>query len=73
MSPRGGAPPLLSGLRQRPEHAFRVVTLNRPFVLSAPTEEDEIQWLSAFQTLLNRRRNARLAPSSTPLAAPAPQ
>lgn len=73
MSPRGGAPPLLSGLRQRPEHAFRVVTLNRPFVLSAPTEEDEIQWLSAFQTLLNRRRNALLAPSSTPLAAPAPQ
>lgn len=45
-------------LNHRPMHTFRVVTADRSFVLGAPTEEDEIHWLSALQTLLQRQRAA---------------
>lgn len=40
----------------RADHCFRIVTTSRPFVLCAPTEDEEIQWLSALQTLLHRQR-----------------
>ena len=43
------------------EHCFKMVTPSRTFLLCAPTEEDLIKWLSALQTLLNRRRNSHLA------------
>jgi len=48
------APPL--DMHHRAEHCFRIVTTTRSFVLCAPTEDDEIQWLSALQTLLHRQR-----------------
>lgn len=35
---------------------FQIVTTNRTYQLCVPTEDDEIQWLSALQTLLKRQR-----------------
>lgn len=48
-------------VRPRKEHCFKIVTPSRTFVVCAPTEEEEIKWLSAFQTILNRQRSAPLA------------
>lgn len=39
-------------------YSFQIVTTERTFVLCVPTEEDEIRWLSALQTLLNRQRRS---------------
>lgn len=43
---------------QRMEHCFKIVTPQRTFAVCAPTEEEEIKWLSALQTILNRQRTA---------------
>ncbi|WFD17964.1 hypothetical protein MCAP1_000175 [Malassezia caprae] len=45
-----------SDTHHRSEHCFRIVTTSRSFVLCAPTEDEEIQWMSALQTLLHRQR-----------------
>lgn len=34
---------------------FKVVTTKRALVLSAPSEEEEIRWVSAVRALLARR------------------
>ena len=39
-------------------YSFQIVTTERTFVLCVPTEEEEIRWLSALQTLLNRQRRS---------------
>ncbi|KAI3628055.1 hypothetical protein CBS14141_002056 [Malassezia furfur] len=44
--------------KQRMEHCFKIVTPMRTYFLCAPTEEEEIKWLSALQTILNRQRSA---------------
>ncbi|WFD29267.1 hypothetical protein MSPP1_000274 [Malassezia sp. CBS 17886] len=44
--------------RRRKERTFKIVTPKRTFLLCAPTEEEEIRWLSALQTILNRQRSA---------------
>jgi len=36
-------------------HAFKIITPKRVFVLCAPSEEEEIQWLSAVRALIARR------------------
>lgn len=36
-------------------HAFKIVTTKRSLLLSAPSEEEEIQWLSAVRALIARR------------------
>ena len=36
-------------------HVFKVVTTKRALVLSAPSEEEEIRWVSAVRALLARR------------------
>jgi len=41
-----------------PSYYFQIVTASRTFQLCVPTEEDEIRWLSALQTLLNRQRRS---------------
>lgn len=41
----------------RTPHCFKIVTTKRTYVLCAPTEEEEIMWISALQTILNRQRN----------------
>ncbi|TIA78122.1 hypothetical protein E3P92_03956 [Wallemia ichthyophaga] len=38
------------------EHKFKVITVKRTFILSAQSEEEEIRWLSALQTLLAHKR-----------------
>ncbi len=38
------------------QHTFQVITPKRTFKLCAPTEEDEIKWLAALRTLINRER-----------------
>lgn len=43
------------GAEQR-EHKFKVLTVKRTFILSAQSEEEEIRWLSALQTLLAHKR-----------------
>ncbi|TIA87073.1 hypothetical protein E3P99_03408 [Wallemia hederae] len=43
------------GAEQR-EHKFKVITVKRTFILSAQSEEEEIRWLSALQTLLAHKR-----------------
>ena len=55
-SPSMDANALSPDLHHRTDHCFRIVTTSRTFVLCAPTEDEEIQWLSALQTLLHRRR-----------------
>ncbi|WFD21903.1 hypothetical protein MEQU1_000562 [Malassezia equina] len=55
-SPSMDTTTLSPDLHHRAEHCFRIVTTSRPFVLCAPTADEEIQWLSALQTLLHRQR-----------------
>ena len=38
-------------------YAFKVVTTKRTLILSAPSEEEEIKWLSAVRALIARRAN----------------
>lgn len=37
-------------------HAFQVITPQRTFRLSAPSEEEEIKWVAALRALINRER-----------------
>lgn len=62
---------LRAPVRTRMDHCFKIVTPKRTLMICAPTEEEEIKWLSAFQTILNRQRSApmarqRSAPGSYP-------
>lgn len=42
--------------RKRMDNCFKIITPKRVFLLCAPTEEEEIKWLSALQALLARTR-----------------
>lgn len=60
--------------KRKKEHCFKILTPKRTFVVCAPTEEEEIKWLSAIQALLTRTRG-QTQPPATPTpqaAAPAP-
>lgn len=37
------------------EHCFKIITPKRTFLVTAPTEEEEIKWLAALQCLVARR------------------
>ncbi len=52
--PRFGREPSTSA--SAVQHTFQVITPKRTFKLCAPTEEDEIKWLAALRTLINRER-----------------
>ncbi|TCD71989.1 hypothetical protein EIP91_000121 [Steccherinum ochraceum] len=43
-------------------HTFKIVTTKRPLLLSAPSEEEEIKWLSAIRALIARRSGAGVVP-----------
>lgn len=45
------------------EHCFKIITPKRTFLVTAPTEEEEIKWLAALQCLVARRTTAG-APSN---------
>lgn len=37
-------------------HCFKIITPSRTYLVSAPTEEDEIKWLSALRVLIDASR-----------------
>lgn len=37
------------------DHIFKIITPKRAFMLCAPSEEEEIKWLSAVRALIARR------------------
>ena len=44
------------------KHIFKIVTTKRTLVLCVPSEEEEIQWLSAVRALIARRSDAGVVP-----------
>jgi hypothetical protein len=53
------------GARKKYEHCFKIITAKRTFVVCAPSEEDEIKWLSALRVLLAASRQTG-SPASKP-------
>ncbi|KZT52318.1 PH-domain-containing protein [Calocera cornea HHB12733] len=47
-----------SGLAPEDAHVFKVITPERAYILCAPSEEEEIKWLSALRALIERTRGA---------------
>lgn len=45
-------------------HMFKIVTTKRTLLLCAPSEEEEIKWLSAIRALIARRTGAGVVPGS---------
>lgn len=45
----------LGGVSSQARNTFKIITTKRPFLLSAPSEEEEIRWLSAVRALIARR------------------
>ncbi|OJA17147.1 hypothetical protein AZE42_05100 [Rhizopogon vesiculosus] len=43
-------------------HTFKIVTTKRTLLLCAPSEEEEIKWLSAIRALIARRSGAGVVP-----------
>ncbi|KAH8100965.1 PH-domain-containing protein [Cristinia sonorae] len=46
-------------------HTFKIVTTKRPLLLCAPSEEEEIKWLSAVRALIARRSGAGVVPGDS--------
>ncbi|KZT29975.1 PH-domain-containing protein, partial [Neolentinus lepideus HHB14362 ss-1] len=46
------------------ENTFQIVTTKRTLVLCAPSEEEEIKWLSAVRALIARRSGAGVVPGA---------
>lgn len=44
------------------DNCFKIITSQRTYLVAAPTEEDEIRWLSALQCLLATRRSSMNSP-----------
>lgn len=52
------------------QHTFKIVTTKRTLLLCAPSEEEEIKWLSAVRALIARRSGAGVVPGdATPAKA----
>ena len=50
------------------QHTFKIVTTKRTLLLCAPSEEEEIKWLSAVRALIARRSGAGVVPGdATPV------
>lgn len=56
---------------KRMDNSFKIITPKRVFLLCAPTEEEEIKWLSALQALLARSRGSGAATGGAAGGAPA--
>lgn len=68
--PPAGSPVLVSSSADKQTskegpHTFKIVTTKRTFLLCAPSEEEEIKWLSAIRALIARRTGAGVVPGST--------
>jgi len=67
VSPPVAAPPQLrtggeEGDGSQGKHTFKIVTTKRTLLLCAPSEEEEIKWLSAVRALIARRSDAGVVP-----------
>ncbi|OSC98251.1 PH-domain-containing protein [Trametes coccinea BRFM310] len=78
-SPSVTSPPIASssspddGDGAHSTHTFKVVTTKRTLLLCAPTEEEEIKWLSAIRALIARRSTQGVLPGdATPPATSPP-
>ncbi|CDO71847.1 hypothetical protein BN946_scf184939.g71 [Trametes cinnabarina] len=89
-SPSATSPPVASssspddGDGAHSTHTFKVVTTKRTLLLCAPSEEEEIKWLSAIRALIARRSTQGVLPgdatppvtsppnASSPASGPAP-
>ncbi|KZP00385.1 PH-domain-containing protein [Calocera viscosa TUFC12733] len=47
-----------SGIAPEDAHVFKVITPERAYILCAPSEEEEIKWLSALRALIERTRGS---------------
>jgi hypothetical protein len=56
--------------KRKKENCFKIITPKRTYVVCAPTEEEEIKWLSAMQALLAHWRGNKEAETETSAAAP---
>ncbi|TFY71724.1 hypothetical protein EVG20_g1291 [Dentipellis fragilis] len=62
-SPPAVSPPPRMGDEADPsQHTFKIVTTKRTLLLCAPSEEEEIRWLSAVRALIARRTDAGVVP-----------
>ncbi|UZJ51505.1 hypothetical protein CBS101457_000825 [Exobasidium rhododendri] len=59
--------------KRKKEHCFKIITPNRTYVVCAPTEEEEIKWLSALQALLAHWRGTMEVDAEAPAATAASQ
>ncbi|WFC98594.1 hypothetical protein MYAM1_001324 [Malassezia yamatoensis] len=48
---------MFSASKPRLDRCFKIVTPKRNYFVCAPTEEEEIKWISALQTIVNRQRS----------------
>ena len=46
-------------------HTFKIVTTKRTLLLCAPSEEEEIKWLSAICALVARRKDLGVVPGES--------
>lgn len=49
------------------QHCFKIITPKRTYLVSSPSEEDEIKWLAALQCLVARKATAPSPPSLSDL------
>ena len=65
MLPTGEIPnsPTQEGHKRPPANCFKIITPSRTFVVSAPSEEDEIKWLSGIRVLIAAARKPLNSPS----------
>ncbi len=59
---------MVGGSRKRKENCFQIITPKRTFILCAPGEDEEIKWISALKTLINRQRNGPTPNGNPPLS-----
>lgn len=52
--------------KKKKENCFKIITPKRTYVVCAPTEEEEMKWLSALQALLAHWRGSKEADTETP-------
>jgi len=72
--PLGASSPMLpSSAPDGNSHTFKIVTTKRTLLLCAPSEEEEIKWLSAICALIARRKDLGVVPGeSRPVSGVAP-
>lgn len=61
-----------SSQKKAPQNSFKIITPKRTYIVCAPSEEDEIKWISSIRVLLSAHRGSPSvteAPTPTPASA----